>query len=247
MGDPRRPRSELTLGSERSGRSGTRGRGREGTSDRCGALGGRRGRRWTRGDPGGATSVPRRVHACQTIIQAGPILTRAKAAPPSAHHRSERRDRPRADGTTHARRHRIRLRGGWGMPLPSPATTRPPPRSSGGVGLPAPLGPGLHRPGSPSTRQFGRPPVDLRSEVVTLELQNVVGLRSGPTQRPAGRPGCGQRPGHGPSSLAEPLLPRSRLVLEVGNSTRGPVRSMRRGERFPWSSAPFEPGGLRQG
>jgi hypothetical protein len=108
--------------------------------------------------------------------------------------------------------HRIRLRGGWechyrdGDDEDAPEVLRR-------VDLPA---------GSSAdfptrfrlTRQFGRPPVDLRNECVTLELRNVDGLKSA---RLNGRPISPlMSPGWEWSiELAEPLLPRNGLVLEV--------------------------------
>jgi hypothetical protein len=118
--------------------------------------------------------------------------------------------------------HRIRLRGGWechyrdGDDESAPDVVRR-------VDLPL---------GSPSeiplrcrlTRQFGRPPVDPRSETVSLELRNVEGLKSAWLNgRPIGEAGAG---GADVSIvLPEPLLPRNGLVLEIarpGDPWEGP-------------------------
>ena len=120
--------------------------------------------------------------------------------------------------------HRIRLRGGWECHYRDGDDDDDAPEVHRRVDLPAASSAGF-----PArfrlTRQFGRPPVDLRNECVTLEMRNVDGLQAA---RLNGRPIA-------PSSgsvewsvdLAEPLLPRNGLVLEVefgehGRSDEGP-------------------------
>lgn len=114
--------------------------------------------------------------------------------------------------------HRIRLRGGWechyreGDEEDAPEVLRR-------IDLPA-----SSTAGFPSrfrlTRQFGRPPVDLRNEGVTLEMRNVDGLKSarlnGRTITPLPTPGL-----EWSIDLAEPLLPRNGLVLEIELDERG--------------------------
>ena len=115
--------------------------------------------------------------------------------------------------------HRIRLRGGWECHYrvdddeAAPEVVRR-------VDLPAASAadfPARFR----LTRQFGRPPVDPRNEDVTLELRNVAGLKSVRLNGRLIAPGL--EGGAGWSiDLAEPLLPRNGLVLEVelGDSGR---------------------------
>ena len=107
--------------------------------------------------------------------------------------------------------HRIRLRGGWECHYREGDDDAPEVFSR--VDLPAPSAADL-----PArfrlTRQFGRPPVDLRNEGVTLVMRNVHGLKSarlnGRPITPSSTPG-----GEWSVDLAEPLLPRNGLVLEV--------------------------------
>lgn len=114
--------------------------------------------------------------------------------------------------------HRIRLRGGWechyrdGDDEDAPEVFRR-------VDLPSDSAadfPARFR----LARQFGRPPVDLRNEGVTLEMRHVDGLQSA---RLNGR-SIGPRMTPDPDwsiDLMEPLLPRNGLVLEVDFGEHG--------------------------
>lgn len=114
--------------------------------------------------------------------------------------------------------HRIRLRAGWechwreGDDESAPETLRRVDLPVAADDLPARFR---------LTRQFGRPPVDPRTEGVTLELKNVPGLKSA---RINGRPMAPSEAGASDLSidLAEPLLPRNGLVLEVERDTVAP-------------------------
>jgi hypothetical protein len=116
--------------------------------------------------------------------------------------------------------HRIRLRGGWECHYRE-VDDEDAPGQVHRVELPAASAADL-----PArfrlTRQFGRPPVDLRKEVVTLEMRNVPGLRSARINGRAIEPGMTEGAAWS-IDLSEPLLPRNGLVLEV--ELEGPLRS----------------------
>ncbi len=64
------------------------------------------------------------------------------------------------------------------------------------------------------TRQFGKPPVDMRFEEVSLEMKNVHGLNSVRLNGHVLTRGPDDT-GFWSVSLTEPLLPRNGVVLEV--------------------------------
>ena len=127
--------------------------------------------------------------------------------------------------------HRIRLRGGWECHYRD-GDDEDAPEAHRRVDLPAASSaefPARFR----LTRQFGRPPVDPRSESVTLEMRNVDGLKAA---RLNGRPIAPTQSEDRAWSvdLAEPLLPRNGLVLEIDlapedRSAEGPL-----GARSRW-------------
>ena len=108
--------------------------------------------------------------------------------------------------------HRIRLRGGWDCQYHE-ADDRDGPEVIRRVDLPfAWTGEFPRR--LRLTRQFGRPPVDLASEWVELELRGVPGLTSARLNGTAIEPES-TAGGIWSIRLAEALLPRNGLVLDV--------------------------------
>ena len=108
--------------------------------------------------------------------------------------------------------HRIRLRGGWechyreGDDGDGPEIVRR-------VNLPITWTDDLPRK-IRLIRQFGKPPVDLQVEVVSLELRNVYGLE---VARINGRESTVATSSDDSRSIAlgDPLLPRNGLILEI--------------------------------
>lgn len=121
--------------------------------------------------------------------------------------------------------HRIRLRIGWECLYRDAEDS---PEVYRRIDLPAPSSADLPR-RFRLTRQFGRPPVDPRNESLTLELRNVAGLKSA---RLNGRPLAvgGAEESDRDIDLADPLLPRNGLVLEVD------VEEAARSDPAPWGN-----------
>jgi hypothetical protein len=121
--------------------------------------------------------------------------------------------------------HRIRLRGGWECQYREDHVEEGPEVVSR---VDLPLDPTRVLPRRfRLTRQFGRPPLDVRSEAVRLELRNVVGLKSA---RINGSPIAFEWADDRDASikLVDPMLPRNGLALEFDMAGAKHV------ENLPW-------------
>jgi hypothetical protein len=121
--------------------------------------------------------------------------------------------------------HRIRLRGGWECHARE-SDDEDAPEVVRRIDLPAASAaelPARFR----LTRQFGRPPVDLRNEIVSLEMRGVPGLKATRINGRAIELGLTEDAACS-IDLSEPLLPRNGLVLEVE------LVGLPRSEGVPW-------------
>ncbi len=122
--------------------------------------------------------------------------------------------------------HRIRLRAGWECLYRAPDGDGAEVARRVDLPLPWPTDlPARFR----LARTFGRPPVDLATETVVLELKDAPGLVAA---RLNGRPV--ELPQDGPADLDipldDPLLPRNGLILEVD------LGGVAEGSAFPWGA-----------